>query len=186
MALSLLARELNVPVDRLTPLVENGYLRAIDAVTVEAPPPAGLLWLRGWFQPPMAKPLLSAKDVADLLGVEEHTIPALAAAHDAPMVVDPALGLTFSTWAARRLILEVLSTGVRFDRMALLWHLIGNPAKACPPFSQQVEDEIARIAELPEPARSIRREDLLAQWRDAKAVAGVEPPEDVERSFRRL
>lgn len=186
MSLALLAKELNVPVSRLMPLVEMGYLRAIDSQTVESPLPAGLLWLRGWFQPPQAKPLFSAKDIATLLGIEEEAVPALAAAYDVPVGHDPALGVTFSVWAARRLIMGVLGTGVRFDRQAMLHFLIGDPAKACPRFEQSLENEIQRVAELPEPARSIRRENLLAHWKDAKAVSGVQAPEKVETLMRRL
>jgi hypothetical protein len=145
-----------------------------------------LLWLRSWFQPAQAKPLLSARDVAELLQVEESTIPGLAAAHDVPPLFDPALGMVFSVWAVRRLLMEVLSAGVRFDRIALLWFLVGDPKKTCPEFEQQLENEIERIASLPEPARSIRRDNLLAQWRDAKICAGVEVPEGVERAFRKL
>ena len=185
-SLSLLAKELNVPPSRLVPLIEQGYIRSIDGQTVESPPPAGLIWLRNWFQPAHAKPLLSAKDLADLLGIEEKAIPALAAAHDAPVTHDPALGLTFSVRAARTLLLEVLSGGVRFDRQALLWFLIGDPGKLCPDFSENLEREIQRVAELPEPARSIRREAILAQWRDAKAIAGIEGPESVEIAFKTL
>jgi hypothetical protein len=185
-SLSLLAKELNVPISCLTPLVEQGYLKAIDSQTVEAPTKEGLLWLRGWFQPAQAKPLFSARDIAGILDVEEGTIPALAAAHDAPVTHDAALGLTFSVWSARNLIMAVLSTGVRFDRQALLWFLVGDPSRACPDFRQTIEDEVQRVGQLKEPMRSIRREALLANWKDAKAVAGVEGPESVEKQFRRL
>jgi len=185
-SLSLLAKELNVPVCRLIPLVEQGYLRAIDATTVEAPTQAGLVWLRGWFQPLQAKPLFSARDIAGMLEIEENTIPALLAAHDVPVMHDPALGMVMSLWAARRLMMEVLSQGPRFDRQALLWFLVGDPKKACPDFDQRLEDEIQRIAQLEEPTRSIRREALLDAWRDAKAVAGIEAAESVEKAFRRL
>ena len=186
MPLALLAKELNVPISKLLPLVEQGYLRTIDSQTVEAPPPAGLLWLRQWFQPVQAKPLFSQSDIAALLEVEESAIPSLLAAHDIPTCHDPALGLTVSLWGARRLLLEVLSTGARFDRQALLWFLVGDPASTCPPFDQRVEDEIQRVAKLPEPARSIRREALLEQWADAKAVVGIQVPESVEKAFRKL
>ena len=182
----MLARELNVPPSRLMPLIEQGYIRRVDGETVETPLPAAMLWLRGWFQPVQAKPLLSQADMAALLNVEERAIPALAAAHDAPVVFDPALGLTFSVWSARRLLMEVLGTGTRFDRQSLLWFLIGNPAKLAPPFNQALEDEIQRIAKLDEPARSIRRENLLNQWRDAVTVSGVTPPPEIERAFRKL
>lgn len=186
MSLSLLAKELNVPVSKLLPLIEQGYLRTIDPQTVEAPPPAGLLWLRQWFQPPLAKPLFSQADIAAILEIEESAVPALAAAHDAPVSFDPALGVTFSLWAARRLILDTLSTGTRFDRQALIWFLLGNPANACPPFQKQLELEIERVGELPEPERSIRKEGLLRHWRDAKALVGIEALESVEKAFRRL
>lgn len=184
-SLSLLAKELNVPVEKIIPLVEHGYLRSIDPTTVEAPSPAALLWLRSWFQAPMAKPLFSARDVADILGISEKAIPALAAAHDAPVTVDPALGMVFSIWGARKLILEVIGDGVRFDRGAILYFLLGGQ-KPCPPFSESVELEIERISKLEEPSRSIRREAFLANWMTAEAFAGVEAPDGIKRALRRL
>ena len=184
-SLALLAKELNVPVSRLLPLIEQGYLRAVDSQTVESPLPAGLLWVRGWFQPVQAKPLFSEQDIADLLGVPKGSVAGLAAAHDAPVTFDGALGLTFTTWSARRLILEVLGTGRRFDRSAIL-HFLLDGKNPVPPFSEQVEAEIQRIAELPEPTRSIRRENLLTQWRDAVTVSGAEPPAQIEHLMRTL
>lgn len=186
MSISLLARELNVPVSRVLPLIEEGYIHRIGPETVEAPSAAGLEWLRSWFQPALAKPLLSQSDMAELLEVEGKDIPGLAAAHDIPVTYDAALGLTFSLWSARRLLLEVLGTGERFDRIALLWFLLGNPASACPPFEDRLEKEIARIASLPEPTRSVRREALLGQWRDAQAVADVGCSKNAERLMKRL
>lgn len=184
-SLSLLAKELNVPVEKIIPLVEHGYLRSIDPMTVEAPSPSALLWLRSWFQPAMAKPLFSLRDLADLLEIRENSVLSLLAAHDVPTVVDPALGPVVSLWGARKAILECLSDGPRFDRQALVWFLCGR-LDPRPPFSEVVEAEIQRIAKLDEPMRSIRREQFLAQWADAEAVAGVEAPETIKKSLRRL
>lgn len=184
-SLSLLAKELNVPVEKIIPLVEHGYLRSIDPTTIEAPSPAALLWLRSWFQPAMAKGLFSARDIADILSISEKAIPALAAAHDAPVTVDPALGMVFSVWAARKLILEVLGDGVRFDRGAIL-HFLLDGQKPCPPFSESVELEIERISKLEEPARSIRKEAFLDAWKAAEAFAGVQAPDGIKRAMRRL
>jgi hypothetical protein len=153
---------------------------------VESPTREGLLWLRGWFQPAQGKPLFSTADIASLLEIEENAVPGLLAAHDIPTTHDNALGLVVSLWGARRLLLECLSTGTRFDRIALLHFLIGDPKKLAPDFSEQLEAEIERIGQLEEPARSIRREALLAQWKDARAVAGLEALERVENAFRRL
>lgn len=189
MSISLLARELNVPVSRVLPLVEEGYIRRIGPETVEAPSAAGLAWLRSWFQPALAKPLFSQKDIAELLEIEDSAVPRLLAAHDVPICHDAALGLTVSLWGVRRLLLEVLSTGTRFDRQALLWFLVGDPSRLCPPFDDRLEKEIERIAQLPEPTKTRRREMLLKQWRDASAASGVETSangERLKRQFTRL
>lgn len=186
MPIALLARELNVPVSRILPLIEEGYIRRVGPETVEAPLPAGLAWLRSWFQPSQAKPLFSKHDIADLLEIEESAVPRLLAAHEIPAVHDPALGLTVSTWGVRRLLVEVLSKGPRFDRQALLWFLIGSPADTCPSFDEALEKEIERIAQLPEPTRSMRREALLRQWQDAQQVADVGCSKNTERLMKRL
>lgn len=186
MPIALLARELNVPVSRVLPLIDEGYIRRVGPETVEAPQPAGLAWLRSWFQPAQAKPLFSKKDIADLLEIEESAVPRLLAAHDIQAVYDPALGLAVSAWGTRRLLMEVLSKGPRFDRQALLWFLIGNPIDACPPFDEMIEQEIERIAQLPEPTRSTRKEALLKQWQDAEAVAGVGCSKHAEKLMRKL
>ena len=175
-----------MPVARVLPLIEEGYIRRVGPETVEAPSAAGLSWLRSWFQQPQAKPMFSVKDLAMLLEVEEKSIPALLAAHDIQATHDPALGLTVSMWGARRLLMEVLSKGPRFDRQALLWFLIGNPADTCPSFDEALEKEIERIAQLPEPTRSTRREALLRQWRDAQSVADVTVSKHTEKLMRKL
>ena len=184
-SISLLAKELNVPQERILPLIQHGYLKCIDETTVEAPSKEGLLWLRQWFQPAQAKPLFSARDIAELLKISEQSVPSVLAAHDIPAIHDPALGLCVSTFGARRLLMECMSTGTRFDRIALI-HFLLNGDNPCPPFNEALEKEVERINKLPEPTRSIRKDAILGAWKDATALVGAEAPDTTAKILRRL
>lgn len=186
-----LAVSLNVPVGRLGPLVREGWLKRIaegDAklttgTLLVAPSDAALKWLRQWFQPVLAKPLFSQLDMAELLGVTSAQVIEIAAAHDIPVVWDPALGHTYSMWSARQLLIRVISgrkeVGTRFDRQAFLWNLMeGDSSRMAeiPAYNELLEDEIERVAALAEPQRSLRAQGLRDHFRDASSVldaAGV-------------
>ena len=64
----------------------------------------------------------------------------------------------------------------RFDRAALTWFMLeGQPSRAAtiPAYRQRFEQELARVAKLAEPARSIRIAELQSAWKDAKGIAGT-------------
>lgn len=170
----------------LPPLTSSSLLRS--------PSPAAITWLRQFFLPPQAKPLFTVDDVQGLLAeagvvMELEDVATLAADYQTPCQFDPGLGgksgrgLLLSWQSTRKLLLEVLAGGrrqewaqVRFDRQAMLWLLLGkSPAAAtrAPEFDEQLEEEISRVAKLPEPQRSIRAAALLDQWEDAKAIAAT-------------
>jgi hypothetical protein len=214
--LSLLARELDVSPQRLFRLVEEGYLPRYSAAdhspadhsppspstVLSCPPQPALLWLRQWFSPPLYKPMFSIDDVAELLEINAREATRLAAIFDIPLIHDAGLGLMMSAWGVRQLLRAVLSggrteagegegEGQRFDRTWLVWWLMeGDPARLQQPprFTQQLEDEIQRVAGLEEPQRTIRKEQLSQQWKEAKAVAGRdgERMDEVDRLFREL
>ncbi len=188
-----LARDLVCSPVRLVSLVREGWLRRADGLPaqakltlqteVEQPPPAAISWLRTWFLPARAKPLFSKADVAELLDLPEREVVLLAARAGVPVTHIPALGgdgLAFSAWAVKRLLLEKAGGSAtrraRFDRIALLHAILeDDPAQTLSPptFDRALEQEIARVARLDEPARSLRAGELIAQWRDAERVAGA-------------
>lgn len=187
-----MALSLNVPVARLVPLVEQGWLvntanlnggPVTSQTFVQSPPQPALLWLRQWFQPARAKLLFSRADVAELTGLTEKAVTKLAAICRVPVSYDPALGgLVFSAWAVKRLLMAEASGGVaavetgsqRFDRQALLWMLLEKDPKhalAPPSFDETLERELTRAANLPESARTMRATSLWEQWQDVKLLA---------------
>jgi hypothetical protein len=177
-----LSQSLNVPIDRLEPLCEHGWikLRSQGKITsqsyVEAPSGAALRWMRQWFQPLWDKPMFSQQDMAQLLNVEAKLVLEVAAAHDAPVIYDPGFGHMFSVWSAKTLLAKMLGGGrvdSRFDRQAMIWNLLdGDPRRVgeLPKFDEQLEIEIERVAKLEEPMRSMRSMALVDQFRDAQII----------------
>jgi hypothetical protein len=178
-----LAVSLNAPMGRLEALVEGGWIHRVSSgqltsqSLVQMPPPEALKWLRQWLQPVYAKPMFTQLDMAELLGVTSAQVIELAAAHDIPVIWDPHLGHLYSMWSAKQLLIRVLSgrkeVGTRFDRQAFLWNLMdGDPARAAelPAYDELLENEIERVAQLPEPQRSLRSAALRDHFRDASAV----------------
>ena len=161
---------------------------------VHAPPQPALLWLQQWFQPARAKLLFSRADVAELTDLTEKAVTKLAAVCRIPVSYEPALGgLVFSAWAVKRLLMAEASGGVaavetdsqRFDRQALLWMLLERDPKralAPPSFDEALEQELSRVAALPEPARTLRSMALWEQWQDARLLADTISRGDLARS----
>jgi hypothetical protein len=179
-----LAKSLGVTVAELAPLIREGYLRkrseevTITSQTIlDAPPEAAVVWMRNWFLPAAAKPLLSVENMAELLGVQVRQVLPAAAMHDVPVHRDPALGFCFSIWAARQLLLRSVRArdhATRFDRIALLWRILEkDPEKAAAPpvFQEELEKELARVAKLPEPTRSLRTLEIMEALHDAELLA---------------
>lgn len=211
--LATLAKSLNVPIGRLIPLAQHGYLcgRSVGELSgdsyVDALPEAALRWLRQWFMPARAKLLFSMGDVAELMKLPSRRVLEVAAAHDVPVMYDEALGgHLFSAWAVKRLLtIRMLpvtrrgksasqSDGERFDRQALLWRLMeGDPQRAgkLPTFDEALEEEIERVAKLEEPMRGLRARKLMDSFRQTRLVAAatglpVEDLVDGEDRLRRL
>src|SRR5271165_1779696 len=192
--LSALAISLNVTPSRLIPLVTHGYLTLTQhsatpgASVVRLPPKRALDWLRSWFQPARAKTLFSAADISDLLMIPQRTVITLSARYGLPTTFDAALGgLLWSTYAVRQLMRALSGEAAeckvlpRFDRQAMLHALLETDPKRTtipPTYSQQLEEEIQRVAQLPEDQRRLRAAALWDQYQDAKAcaLASNEPP----------
>lgn len=189
--LSALAISLNVPVARLLPLASAGYLTITKPSStpahcvVLAPPQRAVRWLRQWFLPARAKTLFSAADIAELLNLPARDVLRLAARFDVPTTFDSALGgLLWSTYAVRMMFRAISGLPEeerlvpRFDRQAMIHALLeGNPAKELSPpkYTDALEQEIKRVAQLPEDLRRIRAAQLWDQWLDARVVAEASP-----------
>lgn len=82
----------------------------------------------------------------------------------------------------------------RFDRISLLLWLCSLDAKLKrkprPAYSKKLEEEIKRIARLPEPHRTMRGLELLARYADARVIAdtlvNARLPTHIERIERKL
>jgi hypothetical protein len=179
-----LAEKLQVTVAALAPLVREGYLKKrsgeemlTSKTVIDGVPEPALVWMRSWFQPVGAKPLFGVADVADLLGCEVREVLPAAALHDVPAHRDPALGFCFSIWSTRQLLLRSVRArdhAQRFDRVALLWRILEkDPEKAAQPpkFDESLEKELARVAKLEEPTRSLRTMEIMEALRDAQVLA---------------
>ena len=189
--LGTLATSLSSTVSALEPLLCAGYIVARSSppysslTQIEQPPAAAITWLRSWLQPAVAKPLFTLRDAADLLEVAPREALAMAADYDIPLTHDEALGHLLSVWGMRKLLVSSLrgkpeaDDAARFDRLAVIHWLVGDPSRVTRPprFDEQLEQEISRVAALPEPTRSLRAAALIDQFRDARVVAeaaGVE------------
>jgi hypothetical protein len=181
---AVLAKELKVPPARLRPIVEHGYLKVLelreylDDCIVARPLPAGLAWLRQMLGPTYLQPMLSLEFAALALGCPVKRLRELCAAYNVPIHLDPALGPLLAPRGLHALLTAIYrSKGVnRFDRQALLAmtmrtkSLLGKKPQLLP-YSVRLEQEIARIARLPEPQRTFKALALWDSYRDAKTVA---------------
>lgn len=119
------------------------------------------------------KPLFTLQDVSELLGVKRAEVLRLARRFNVSVA-----NAMFSAWQVRQLIVGLQTgktEGVRFDRCALVWQLLrhrDDPLEP-PTFQEAWEQEIARVAQLPEPARTLRSQALWGQMADAQSVASA-------------
>jgi hypothetical protein len=180
-----LAGSLSLTIEQLEPFVDAGYIKARSSPPlttqswIEIPPEAALTWMRSWFQPPQAKPLLSAADMSALLEIEQGEVVKLAARHSIPVTRDPILGWLFSVWGAQKLITCMLrgrpsNYSPRFDRQAMLWWLLqDDPERVAtvPSYNEELEQEIQRVSRLKEPTKTLRAQAIIAQFREAREIA---------------
>jgi hypothetical protein len=202
-SLATLATSLNVLVARLLPLVGTHLQQAspsavTSATLVHTPSPAALIWMRQWFMPAHEKLLFSREDLAGLLDVPAKEVLRLAAEHAIPTVYDDGFGWMFSAWAARTLLVKSLAGRAemqtqRFDKIALLWFLLEKDPNSMPRFTERFEEELGRISELEEPARSLRSLEL---WKNItqsiivanciKASTGCEVDSQIEGALSKF
>ncbi len=130
------------------------------------------------------RPLFTRAEVAELLDVPVLDVLKLAAAYNVGWVATGknAAGPQFSARAVKQLLRATLATResaadgtlARFDRAALVWYLLnGMPGRTAEPprYRRRFEQELARVAKLAEPARSLRIAELQSAWKDAGVIA---------------
>lgn len=175
-----LAAELNVPVERLQPLLDHEYLRRIAFDAVIRPEPEAMAWLRTMFLPLPLRPCLTSAMVSDIVGCTTAEIRSLCLMYDIPLQSDPAFGELMSISSFHRFINSYhhFKEPTRMDRQGLMEMLLealpyGEGLERAIPnlkFSHRLDMEIRRIARLPEPDRTIRGVAFLEAYRDAKSI----------------
>ena len=186
MKLNELAYQLKVPTDRLLPVIVGGYIKKVKDsyphnakhIVVERPSSALIAWLKQMLRPMAMRPLLTLKEIADILGMKETALRNLCKTDKRiKFHRDPAFGELISPRNLFFLIKRLPKNhgAPSFDRARLLQFLTGNPVGTkmrfqVLPYSQQIEREIKRIAKLPEPYRTLRAIALYEAMEDAKTV----------------
>ena len=176
------AQLIETPVERLRPLVEHKYLRVVKAspifewTIVARPGQRATEWLRNMFQPLKMRPFVPLKEAGKLWGVTENEALKYCKIGNIPVQSDPVFGnlITFSALKSLARARHRYHKPKRLDRAGLLRYYMsqieGVRWKEPPPYSVRLEKEIARIASLPEPARTERSVALILAFRDARRV----------------
>jgi hypothetical protein len=195
-----LAQELDIDPERAYSLIENGYLRVIqpepmkDAI-VARPAPAAMEWLRQMFLPLRMRPMIPTEMVALFLEMNPSDVRALCLDHNVHFIDDPVFGELLSITAFHHLhaLLYRMRDPMRFDRQSLLSMLVHIQKIKAPDsvknhyiFSTKIEQEIKRIADLPEPERTFHATELLQCYDDAAKTADMMVKNGGGYKYRRL
>jgi len=177
-----LAQLIDVPVERLRPLVEHEYLRVLTAnnelaqTIVACPGKRATDWLRTMFQPLRMRPLIRLKEAGKLWNITERQAWKYCRLGKIPVHADPVFG-NLITFGALKSLARARGRYYKpktFDRASLLRYYLneieGVRWKEPPPYSQKLEDEIHRIARLKEPWRTLQSVELLLAFKDVHAV----------------
>jgi len=182
-----LASDLGVDVSKIELLVSTGWLTLVRDHTIPAlrlvgkPGRAGMDWLKNALAPIPLIPVVRLKHVMELLDVKPPAMRRLIMDYAITVYIDPALGEMITIASFHHLFhsLYPWHERSRFDRQMMLSILFGfdkgdgevfvRPMS----YSQRLEEELARIATLPEPERSIRSMDVYEAYRDASTIASV-------------
>lgn len=175
-----LAAELNIPVERLQPLLDHEYLRRIAFDAVIRPEPEAMAWLRTMFLPLPLRPCLTSAMVSDIVDCTTAELRTLCLMYDIPLQSDPVFGELMSISSFHRFLnaYHHFKEPTRLDRQGLMEMLLealpyGEGFERAIPnlkFSQRLDMEIRRIARLPEPDRTMRAVAFLGAYRDAKSI----------------
>lgn len=175
-----LAAQLGTTVDRLTPLLEFGYLTRLPDGSIEPPPESAMHWLRGMFAPIYLRPMLELEQAAEVMGVSLGELRTVALDHNIQLHSDPAFGFLISVVGFHRLHRALIRSRrpMRFDRQAMMGILaiirqieIPTAEKGFTlPYHERLEIEIRRICRLPEPERTARACAFYEAYMDAKTM----------------
>lgn len=180
-----LAKELRLKdPEQLRPLIELQYLRLLIPAEyladcqVARPLPAAMEWLKQMLAPIHMRPLVPIDIAAELLRTTAEDVRRLCLAWNIQLVFDPAFGELLSPTNFYRLfqkVFQVQSGKARYDRQRLLWMIAvaknRSEERTIPlPYNGWLEREIARIARLKEPERSMRAVALYDAMVDATTI----------------
>lgn len=157
-------------------LIRIAYLKGGKGL-VELPPPAALAWLKQMLQPLPLRPLFKIDEVLQMSGLNKKLFRQIILAWEIPLHYDHFLGELMSPVSLIQLInaLHSLREPLRFDRAVLLnWMQgLGSDRQIKPklPYSKLIEDEIARIAQLKEPERTMAARGFYYAFKDARTIS---------------
>lgn len=179
-----LAQRLGVPGYRIHELVKTQYVRPVPPHKgawgerlVTRPPDAVIDWLKNGFLPIGTRPFIRLKEVTQLAECDQVDVLAICSSAGVTIFMDPLFGQLLSIEGLQKFIkaLHNNRNPNRFDRGAFLQFLRGH-SKSRPrvhpvPYSQKLEQEIQRVAQMAEPERTLRAAALISAYRDAKTVS---------------
>lgn len=179
-----LAAKLGVEVERLLPAIKCGYLRVITATppVVYEPPPAAIEWLREMLKPLPMRSFLPIAMVAELEALTVNDVRELCLGYDIPIQMDECFGelLTPAAFFKLHSQLHHHREPSRFDRQAMIVALLQavdpetwKHGLKPPPFSKRLEQEIRRIAKLPEPHKTEMALRLCEAFAESKSITDI-------------
>ena len=172
-----LADRLSATPGKIHALISSGYLRSLSKTEVALPPASVMDWLKGMVAPIEMRPLITMGELGDLASMTIDDVRKLCVSYSIPISVDPCFGDMVSLSGALAFFknLSIYSESAHFDRAHLLLWMMGigkdKLNKSPIPYDQRLEMEIARIAKLREPERTMRAVELLGRFTDAQTLA---------------
>lgn len=179
-------------VPKLWDMVEYGYVQMIDPspdpndvgrAVVIRPPDTVMEWMRVMFMPPHQRPLITFEELGIMLGSSPTELVIEAQRAGVEVTEVGVLGRLVSMEGLITLA-EIRyrgkfgerggQRGQAFSRIEILAWLCGLEKQVRPlpaPYGIEMEKEIARIARLKSPARTIAAVDLLARYADVATIA---------------
>lgn len=179
-----LAAKLGVEVERLLPAIKCGYLRVITATppVVYEPPPAAIEFLREMLRPLPMRSFLPIAMVAELEALTVNDVRELCLAYDIPIQMDALFAELMTPAAFFKLHSQLHHhrDPSRFDRQAMIVALLQavdpetwKHSLKPPPFSKRLEQEIRRIAKLPEPHKTEMALRLCDAYQESKSITDI-------------
>lgn len=176
-----LAKEMETTEETVRLLIDHGWLHLISPGTVGKPAPGALIWLKQAIGPIPMIPMVPVRHLKELLDTTPQAIKRIILDQNIPLYLDPVLGELISVAGFHRLFnrLYPWHERRRFDRQMMFAILTDIDPGAAYPFyrplayDKMLEVEMARIAKLKEPMRSLRAQELYDAFRDAKTVASI-------------